>query len=85
MAFKSHNLSVLAYSNGFTLWHYTADDDSAAYVQTAGYFNLNKNMLRPGDKIEVSCAGHGFSLSVDKVSADDAAVVRPWGDTGPRS
>ena len=38
MAFNAKNLSVLAYANGFTLWHY-ASDDTAAAIDSAGYFN----------------------------------------------
>ena len=50
MAFKSKDLSVLAYANGFTLWHYTTVD-LAADVDTAGYFNTACDMLRVGDMI----------------------------------
>src|SRR5512132_456361 len=35
MAYSPHDLSVLAYANGFTLWHYTTTD-SAATADTAG-------------------------------------------------
>ena len=49
MAYLSKNLSVLAYANGFTLWHY-ATADLAAEVDTAGYFNAAADMLRAGDK-----------------------------------
>ena len=38
MAYQSKDLSVLAYANGFTLWHY-ATADAAAAVDSAGYFN----------------------------------------------
>lgn len=48
--FKSKDLSVLAYANGFTLWHYTTTD-SAAEVGGAGYFNDAADMLRVGDMI----------------------------------
>ena len=48
MAFKSRDLSVLAYANGFTLWHYTTLDP-ATDVDTAGYFNAASDMLRVGD------------------------------------
>jgi hypothetical protein len=48
MAYMSRNLSVLAYANGFTLWHYTTDDK---VVDTEGYFNAAANMLRVGDII----------------------------------
>lgn len=50
MAFKSKDLSVLAYANGFTLWHYTTTDAAAA-VDTAGYFNDASDMLRVGDML----------------------------------
>lgn len=50
MAYSSRNLSVLAYANGFTLWHY-GTTDTAADVDTAGYFNPAADMLRVGDMI----------------------------------
>ena len=50
MAFASKDLSVLAYANGFTLWHYTTADTSAD-VDTAGYFNDATDMVRVGDMI----------------------------------
>lgn len=50
MAFVQKNLSVLAYANGFTLWHYTTPD-TAASVDTTGYFNAAADMLRTGDMI----------------------------------
>jgi len=50
MAFKARNLSVLAYANGFTLWHYTTVDP-ASDVDTQGYFNDAEEMLREGDMI----------------------------------
>ena len=46
MAFASKDLSVLAYANNFTLWHYTTPDSS---VITAGYFNSAASMLRVND------------------------------------
>ncbi|MDO8608501.1 MAG: hypothetical protein Q7R40_18370 [Phaeospirillum sp.] len=50
MAYQSKDLSVLAYANGFTLWHY-ATADSATTVDTSGYFNAASIMLRTGDII----------------------------------
>jgi len=40
------NLSVLAYANNFTLWHYKTDDDS---VLTQNYFNNAADMMNVGD------------------------------------
>jgi hypothetical protein len=50
MAYLSKNLSVLAYANGFTLWHYTTTE-TAATVDSSGYFNNASDMLRVGDII----------------------------------
>ncbi len=50
MAYQSKDLSVLAYANGFTLWHYTTADAATA-VDTSGYFNAASTMLRVGDII----------------------------------
>ena len=48
MSFLSSDLSVLAYANNFTLWHYTTTDDA---VTTAGYFDNASDMLRVNDMI----------------------------------
>ena len=48
MAYKSSDLSVLAYANNFTLWHYTTVD---TVVTTAGYFNGSADMVRVNDLI----------------------------------
>lgn len=46
MAFTASELSVLAYANNFTLWHYVTTDDD---VTTAGYFDKAADMLRVND------------------------------------
>lgn len=48
MAYNASDLSVLAYANTFTLWHYVTTDDS---VTTTGYFNKAADMLRVNDLI----------------------------------
>lgn len=50
MAYASKDLSVLAYANGFTLWHYTTID-LAIDVDTLGYFSAASDMVRVGDII----------------------------------
>lgn len=50
MAFQSSNLSVLAYANQFTLWHYVTTDTSTD-VTGAGYFDPAVDMLRVNDLI----------------------------------
>ena len=56
MAYVSKDLSVLAYANNFTLWHYTTVDTS---VTGAGYFNSAASMLKVNDLIISNIATGG--------------------------
>jgi hypothetical protein len=53
MAYKSMDLSVLAYANNFTLWHYTTIDNTAT-ITGAGYLNSASDMLRVGDLLIIN-------------------------------
>ena len=66
MAFKAADLSVLAYANNFTLWHYVTADNS---VIAAGYFNKAAEMLRVGDLIIAN-------VDTDGTPASNFYVVR---------
>ncbi|MDO8534378.1 MAG: hypothetical protein Q7S17_06515 [Xanthobacteraceae bacterium] len=60
MAFRPRELSVLAYANGFSLWHYrTADplDDILAVDGGIAYFDAARDQLREGDQIIVTLSG----------------------------
>lgn len=48
MSLTLKNLSVLAYANNFTLWHYKTTDNS---VTTGSYFNNASDMMHVGDLI----------------------------------
>ncbi len=75
MAYLSKNLSVLAYANGFTLWHYTTAD-TAATVDSSGYFNAAADMLRVGDIIVANVDTGGTMLGgMFLVSANASGVV----------
>ncbi len=75
MAYNSKNLSVLAYANGFTLWHYTSADADAT-IDTAGYFNNASDMLRVGDMIMANTATSGSPIhGIFVVSSNAAGVV----------
>ncbi len=56
MSFSVRNLSVLAYANGFTLWHYKAGAESLAGVAAAGFFDGAADMMASGDMLMVSAA-----------------------------
>jgi hypothetical protein len=64
MAFDPRELSVLAYANGFTLWHYRTRDGRADLTQgdrpaqpDGGYFAAANELLRRGDQIVVNLEG----------------------------
>jgi len=72
MAYDARNLSVLAYANGFTLWHYSTVD-TAATVDSSGYFNAASDMLRVGDMIVANVdtdgtPGHGMFVVLTNAS-----------------
>jgi hypothetical protein len=57
MAFAIRNLTVLAYANGFTLWHYKSGVvDKLDAVSAVNYFGDAHDMLSPGDLIMTSAA-----------------------------
>lgn len=75
MAYLSKNLSVLAYANGFTLWHYTTID-TAADVDTAGYFNSASDMLRVGDMVMANTDTDGSpAAGIFLVNANSSGTV----------
>jgi len=54
MAFSIRALSVLAYANGFTLWHYNAGQEQIDDVVEKGFFDDGADMLAAGDIMMVS-------------------------------
>lgn len=71
MSFALNDLSVLAYANGFTLWHYRSTDPVGA-VGRRGFFNDAADTLAAGDMIMVSGRDGARVLCV---LSDDTAVV----------
>ncbi len=64
MEFALRNLSVLAYANGFTLWHYKAAGETHDAAAAAGFFDRAGDMLAAGDMIMVSSPRGGGMLCV---------------------
>jgi hypothetical protein len=58
MAFSLRNLSVLAYANGFTLWHYKSGDKLST-ATAKGYFADAADLLAAGDMVMLSAAEGG--------------------------
>ncbi|MCQ2582239.1 MAG: hypothetical protein MJ170_04715 [Alphaproteobacteria bacterium] len=55
MAFQNKNLSVIAYANGFTLWHY-AESATLATIAASGYFNNVNSLMNTGDLIIINAS-----------------------------
>lgn len=81
MSFDSRELSVLAYANGFTLWHYrtadTAADLTTEPAETgAGYFAGADELLREGDQIIVNLRAGNRPALIHLMVTDVAALGR---------
>ncbi|MGH1403628.1 MAG: hypothetical protein ACRBDL_05245 [Alphaproteobacteria bacterium] len=73
MAFIASDLSVLAYANNFTLWHFTTVDSD---IEGAGYFNNAADMLRENDLIIANIDTDGSaSTAFYVVSTNDGSSV----------
>ncbi len=56
MAFQNKNLSVIAYANGFTLWHYASATETLATITATGYFNDVKTLMNIGDVVIINAS-----------------------------
>jgi hypothetical protein len=75
MAFTVRNLSVLAYANGFTLWHYKATGDGLDEVARSDFFSGVDDMLAAGDIVMVSAVDGARILTI-ATDADQAVSTR---------
>ena len=71
MAFQNKNLSVIAYANGFTLWHYK-ENATLATITASGYFSSLKNLMNTGDMILIN-GSNGSAIKV--VTVTDGVVT----------
>lgn len=68
MAFQNKNLSVIAYANGFTLWHYIAQEPLADLTKV-GYFDKVFHLSPTGDIIILNGAD-GTEIKVMELTED---------------
>ena len=73
MAFAIRNLSVLAYANGFTLWHYKSGKDKLDTIATGNYLADAADMLTAGDLVMTTAADGARILCI--TLADVETVV----------
>jgi hypothetical protein len=72
MKFVIQDLSVLAYANGFTLWHYKTGAGDLLAVESPGFFDPAADMLASGDMVLVSSPAGGRMLCL---AAGNAGLV----------
>ena len=78
MAFTTRNLSVLAYANGFTLWHYKASGDRLIEIGQDGFFADADDMLAVGDIMMVSAPDGARLICITPGSAG-SVTAQPLG------
>ena len=71
---QSENLSVLAYANGFTLWHYK-DTATLATITASTYFTPVSKILNQGDMVMVNAGTDVSESAVLVVSASSESSV----------
>ena len=77
MTFAVRNLSVLAYANGFTLWHYKAETGGLPNAAKSGFFDPAADMLATGDMMLVSAPEGGRVLFV--AAGESGVTTAPLG------
>lgn len=70
MSFENKNLSLIAYANGFSLWHYKTTD-AIETVCNPGYFARAKNLCNTGDIIIVNAKN---GTSIKKIVLDEKEI-----------
>ena len=76
MAFAIRNLSVLAYANGFTLWHYKSGKDTLDAVGGGNYLADASDMLTAGDLIMLT-ASDGARIMCVTLADLETVVTAP--------
>lgn len=75
MAFENKNFSVLAYANGFTLWHYATKTDMLKDLEDQNYFLQVRNLMNTGD-IVILNGSNGTAIR-KIVLADNKVKIKP--------
>ena len=68
MAYINKDMSVIAYANGFTLWHYKTNKDSIKDIlEDSKYFSVIYTLCNAGDIIIVNSKDETAFLVIDSV------------------
>ena len=76
MAFKNSRLSVIAYANSFTLWHYKAIDDTIEELEDERYFGSIWTLCAVGDIFIINCKGGAYLRQIAEVSQNKVNLIQ---------
>ena len=65
MAFKNSNLSVIAYANGFTLWHYKTQEDNIVDIKYDYFLEKIMDLMAIGDIVIINAKDKTEILTVN--------------------
>ncbi len=69
MAYKNKDMSVIAYANGFTLWHYKTNVDTTKDIlENPQYFGTIYTLCNAGDIIILNSKDETAFLVIDSVA-----------------
>lgn len=76
MAFRNRNMSVIAYANGFTLWHYKAEQDETLkdIVDNPKYFTPIHTLINVGDIIIINAEETGIRV-IDAIKGGESVTL----------
>jgi hypothetical protein len=81
MPFQFPNLSVLAYANGFTHWHYQSATDTLGQIMGPNYFGSAGDMLARNDLL-VLVGTDGLRLARIVGATPGSVTLGPQADSG---
>lgn len=76
MAYKNLDMSVIAFVNGFTLWHYKTNDMLETVMNDSGYFSYIYTLCAIGDIIILNCKDETVLVSIVEVSDKEIKIKR---------
>lgn len=75
MSFESSNLSLVSYANGFTLWHYKANDETIEELEQ-NYFSSSWTLFTVGDIFIINCKGGAYLRQIAEVSENKVKLIQ---------
>ena len=76
MAFMNRNLSVIAYNNGFTMWHYNTQDDLVSILTDDTYFKNIWALGARGDVMYITSKGETTICQITEIGNEKVKVSR---------